>query len=131
MTLVNPDTRRFSASRNVRSIFLPVRPLLLGRRVRVGSWAFGVCGFAWAISAGCHHKPPSIEQQTKSGPVSAASAGGSADSQTRREFDSRIAAYVSLRERLARTVADTVRGTDDAQSVLRALVAKARANAKP
>ena len=106
------------------------RPLRLARSVRVGSWAFGVCGFAWALSAGCHHKPPSI---TKSGPSAAASAGSALDSDARRDFNRNIAAYISLRERLARTMADTagLKGTDDASSVLRALIANARAKAKP
>jgi hypothetical protein len=51
----------------------------------------------------------------------------------RADFDRRIRAYVSLRTGLERTLADTAGpgGTDDKQSALRTLIAKARSNAKP
>ena len=101
--------------------------------VRVGSSALGVCVLAWAVSAGCHHKPPSTAQQATGGPVAAAPADGSLDSKTRRDFDRNIAAYVSLRQRLERRLPIVARtaGTDDRQTALRGLIARARAKARP
>ena len=105
-----------------------------GDGLRVGSWALAVCGFVSAVSVGCHHQPPSLSQQT-SGPAKTIAVGDSTDARTRRDFDRRIAAYVSLREGLARTLGTEVDprpgATDAKQTALRGLIAKARANAKP
>ena len=73
--------------------------------------------------------------QTTTGPAVVTPAGRSSDARTRTDFDRRIAAYVSLRERQARTLRSAERqnpgGTADRQAALRALIATARANAKP
>jgi hypothetical protein len=83
---------------------------------------FGVFWLALAVSIGCHHTPQTLPEHTTSGSA-------------QRDFDRRISAYISLRERLARTlpaVAETAHpGANDVrQSALRALIAKARPNAK-